>query len=116
LQSTRNLFLEDRVAFSNLLRVLRLEGKFFTTQDDTLEQEDVVFPVDVGLGHDENVLKQEFTKIGDMVTLPVLDPAFEVSDGLHILSSTLSFVDLVRDAFGGCTPFLEFVVVWIVSG
>jgi len=50
------------------------------------------------------------------VTLPVLDPAFEVSDSLHILSSALSFVNLVRDTLGGCTSFLEFVVVRIFSG
>ena len=116
LESVRNLFLEDRVALTNLLRVLRLEGELFTTEDDALEQEDVIFAVDIGLGHDENVFEQEFTEVGDMVTFPVLNPAFEVSDGLHIFSSALSFVDLIRDTFGGCTSFLEFVVVWIVGG
>ena len=50
------------------------------------------------------------------MTLPVLDPAFEVSDGLQILSSALGFVDLIRDSFCGCTSFLEFVIVRIVSG
>ena len=76
----------------------------------------MVLPVDVGLGHDENVLEQEFTEVGDMMALPVLDPAFEISDGLHILSSALGFVDLIRDTFRGRTSFLEFIVVWIVSG
>ena len=93
-----------------------LEGKLFTTKDDALKQEDVIFAVDVGLGHDENVFKQEFTEVGDVMTFPVLNSAFEVSDGLHILSSALSFVDLVRDTFGGCTSFLEFVIVWVVGG
>ena len=91
-------------------------GKLFTTEDDALKQEDVIFTVDVGLGHDENVFEQEFTEVGDMMTLPVLDPALEVSHGLHILSSALSFVDLVRDAFSGRTSLLEFVVIWIVGG
>ena len=76
LKSIRNLFLEDRITLTDLLRVLRLEGKLFTTEDDALEQEDVIFAVDVGLGHDENVFEQEFTEVGDMVTFPVLNPAF----------------------------------------
>lgn len=50
------------------------------------------------------------------MTLPVLDSTFEISDCLHILSSSLSFVDLVCDTFGGCTSFLEFVIVWIFDG
>jgi hypothetical protein len=116
LESVRNLLLKDRVALANLLRVLWLEGKLFTTEDDALEQEDMIFAVDVGLCHDEDVFKQEFAKVGNMMTFPVFNPAFEVSDSLHILGSTLSFVDLVRDTFGGCTSSLEFVVVWIVSG
>ena len=116
MESVRNLFLEDRVALSDLLRVLWLKSKLFTAEDDTLEQEDVIFAVDVGLGHDENVFQQEFTEVGDVMTLPVLDPAFEVPDGLHILGSALSFVDLVRDTLGRCTSLPEFVVVWVVSG
>lgn len=93
-----------------------MEGKLFAAEDDTLEQEDVVFAIDLRLGHNENIFEQEFTKVRDMVALPVLDPAFEVSDGLHILSSSLSFVDLVCDALSGCAPLLEFVVIWIVGG
>ena len=81
-----------------------------------MKQKDMIFAIDVGLGHDENVFKQEFTEVRDMVALPVFDSAFEVSDGLHILSSALGFVYLVRDALGGCASFLEFVVVWIVCG
>ena len=92
-----------------------MESELFTAEDDTLEQEDVIFAVDVRLGHDENIFEQKFTEVGDMVTLPVLDPTFEVSDSLHVLGSTLSFVDLVRDTLGGCTSFPEFVVVWIVG-
>ena len=95
------LSLEYRVALTNLLRILWLECKFFAAEDDALEQEDVIFAVDVGLGYDENVFEQEFAEIGDVVTLPVLDSTFEISDGLHIFSSALSLVDLVCDAFGG---------------
>ena len=51
-----------------------------------------------------------------MMTLPVFDPVFKVSDSLQILGSTLGFVDPVRDTFGRCTSFLEFVVVRVVSG
>lgn len=61
----------------------------------------MIFAVDVGLGHDENVFEQEFAEIGDVVTFPILDSTFEISDGLHILSSALSLVDLVRNTFGG---------------
>ena len=115
LKTVRSLFLEDRITLSNLPGVLWLWCKLFATEDDTLKQEDVIFTVDVGLGHDENVFEQEFTKIGDMMSLPVLDPALEVSDGLHIFSSALSFIDLIRDTFGGRASFLELVVVWIVG-
>ena len=116
LKSVRSLFLEDRVALPNLPCVLWLEGKFFATKDDALEKEDMIFAVDVGLGHDENVFKQEFTEVGDMMSFPVLDPAFEVSDGLCVFSSALSFVNLICDTFGGCASFFEFVVVRIVGG
>lgn len=116
LGSTRSLFLEDRVALSNLLCTLRLKSQFFTTENDTLEQEDVIFAVDVGLGHNENIFEQKFTKVGDMVTFPILDSAFEVSDCLHILSSSLSFVNLVGNTFGGCGSSLKFVMVWIDGG
>ena len=115
MESVRNLFLEDRVALPNLLRALRLKSKLFTAEDDPLEQEDVVFTVDVGFCHDKNVFEQKFTEVGNMMTLPVLDSAFEISDRLHILSSSLSFVDLVRDTLGGCASCLEFVMVWIVD-
>lgn len=57
MESVWDLFLEDGVALSNLLRVLRLNSKLFTTKDDALEQEDVIFAVDFGLGHDENVFQ-----------------------------------------------------------
>ena len=50
------------------------------------------------------------------MTLPVLYSTFEISDCLHILSSSLGFVDLVRDTFSGCTSFLKFVIVGIVGG
>ena len=106
MKSIWKLFLEDRVTFPDLLRVLLLESKLFTTEDDALEQEDVVFAIDVGLGHDKHILEQKFTEVGDMMTLPILDSAFEVSHRLHIFSSALSLVNLVRDTFGRCTSFL----------
>jgi hypothetical protein len=50
-----------------------------------------------------------------MVTLPILDSALEISNGLHILSSSLSFVNLIRDTFGGCGSLLKFVIVRVVD-
>ena len=93
-----------------------MERKFLTAEDDALEQEDMIFAVNVGLGHDENVFEQEFAEIGDVMTFPVFNSAFEISDGLHILSSALSLVDLVRDTFGGRAPFFELIIIRVVCG
>lgn len=53
-----DLFLEDGVAFPNLLCTLwLLKSKLFATEDDPLEQKYVVFAVDVGFGHDKDVFE-----------------------------------------------------------
>ena len=50
------------------------------------------------------------------MALPVLDSTFEISDCQHILGSSLSFIDLVCNAFGRCASFLKFAIVWVVGG
>lgn len=45
------------------------------------------------------------------MTFPVLDPSLEGFDCLFVLCATLGFVDLIGDAFGGSSAFLEFFII-----
>lgn len=92
-----------------------MKSELFTAEDDTLEEEDVVFAVDVGFCHNENIFEQKFTEVGDVMSLPVLDSDLEIPNGLHILSPSLSLVNLVCDTFCGRTSPLEFIIVRIVD-
>ena len=81
--------------------------KLLATKDDLLEEEDVVFPVHVGLGDGENVIKQECPKIGDVMSLPIFDAAFQILHGREVFRPALRLVDLIGDPFRGSNAVLE---------
>ena len=67
----------------------------------------MIFAVDLGLRDAEDVIQEERTEVGYMVTLPVLDATLEVLDGRVVLRPPLCLVDLVSDALCGGDARLE---------
>ena len=107
-------FLEDGVALADLLAVSGLRNVLLAAQNDLLEQEDVILPVDLGFGDTEDVVEQECAEVGDMVALPVLDTALEVLDRRVVLRPSLRLVDLISDALCGGDASLELVRVRVI--
>jgi hypothetical protein len=69
----------------------------------------VILPVNVRFGDNEDVIKEEFAKVLEVMAFPVIDSHLKILDGLLIFGLTLSFVDLIRDPFGGFTACFEFI-------
>ena len=107
--------MEDGIALANLFTVARLRKVLLATQDNLLEQEDVILAVDLGLGDTENVIKEKSAEVGNMVALPVLDAALEVLDSRVVLRPSLCLVDLISDALGRLDAGFELVDVRIVG-
>ena len=74
----------------------------------------MILAVNLGLGDAEDVVKQQSTKVGDVVTLPILDATLEILDSRVVLRPSLSLVDLISDALCGGDASLELVRVRVI--
>lgn len=109
------LFLEDRIVLATFpYRPICVRLDLLAAKNNFLEEEDVVFPVDVHLHDHEDVLEDEFSKVDQMMPFPVFNTLLEASHGLCILGSPLSFVDLVGYPFGRFQSLLQFVNVRVI--
>ena len=108
-------FLEDGAGLAALARVGGIGGDLLAAEDDLLEEEDVIFPIDLGLVDDEDIVEEELTKVGEVVALPVFDATFEVLDSRVVLRPSLCLVDLISDALGRLDAGFELVDVRIVG-
>ena len=106
------MFLENGVTLAHLLAIDRW-SIFFTAQNDLLEQEHMILPVHVRLGHGEDVVQEQDSKVADMVAFPVLDPTFKILDGGSVLCPPLLLVHLVSDTFRRFETGLEFLEMCI---
>lgn len=66
----------------------------------------MVFPINIGFRHEKDIVKEEVSKVLEMVALPVLDSQVEILDGELVLCSSLCLVDFVSNAFGRIRPLL----------
>ena len=101
------MLFQNGVAFVDFLAVRAKGNELFAAKDDLLEQEYVVFPIHVRLGNHEDVVEQESAKVGDMVTLPIFDAAFQILHGREVFRPALRLVDLIGDPFRGSNAVLE---------
>ena len=67
----------------------------------------MVFAINVGLGDEEDIVKEEIAKVLQVVTFPVFYAGIEVLDGQFILGSSLSLVDFIGDTAGGVDAMLQ---------
>jgi hypothetical protein len=87
-----------------------------TAKDDFLKQEDVVLAVNVCLGDNEDVVKEEVAKVGEVMPLPVLNARLQVLYRRLVLRPSLCLVNFIRDTFSGGSALLELVVIRVVLG
>ena len=110
------LLLENRVVFVALPnRAICVRSDLLAAKDDFLEEEDVVFSVNIHFHDHENILKDEFAKVGQMMAFPVFDTCLEACDCECIFGLALSFVDSVGDCFGVFQTSLQLFVMGIVG-
>ena len=76
----------------------------------------MVLAIDLALGDGEDVIEEEVAKVGNVMTLPVIDAHRQVVYRELVLRPTLGLVDLVGDALGGGAALLQFVPVRVVLG
>lgn len=108
------LLFENRTVLAHPLSTFsRLSDRFLATQDDTLEEEDMILPVYVGFRHDKEVVEEKLAEVLEMVTLPIVDSGMQTLHCLLILGAPLCLVDLISNALGGIRSLLQFVVVGI---
>ena len=77
-RSGSTLLLENRtILVLSFATFRRLCSCFLAAKDDFLKQEDMIFPVDIGLRHDKNVVEEEITEIFKMMAFPILYPRLQ---------------------------------------
>ena len=100
-------FLENRITLADLLAIGAQGIELLATENDFLEEEHVVFPVHLRFRDGENVVEKKRAKVGDMVTLPIFDAAFQILHGREVFRPALRLVDLIGDPFRGSNAVLE---------
>lgn len=101
------MFLENRITFADLLAVRRGAEGFLAAEDDLFEEEDVIFPVNVGFGNDKDVVKKKFPEVFEVMALPIIHASVEGFHGLVVLGAALGFVDLVGYSFSSIRADLQ---------
>jgi hypothetical protein len=73
------LLLQKRVTLPHFSSaVWHHRWRLLATEDDLLKEEDMILPINVGLGDDEYIIKEEFAEIFEVVPLPVIDARLQV--------------------------------------
>ena len=73
----------------------------------------MVLPIDVGFGHDEDIIKEQFAEVFEVVTFPVINARLKVFHRQFVFGSPLSLIDLISDTSRGIRSSLEFIIVRI---
>jgi hypothetical protein len=75
----------------------------------------VILPVDVGFGNDKDVVKEKFTKVFEVMALPIINAVVEALDSLLVLCSFQGSVELVCNSFRSLGSGFQLCVVLVVG-
>jgi hypothetical protein len=107
------LFLQDGAILPGLRSPSGLRRSFLAAKDNALKQEDVILPINIGLGHHKEIVEEEITKVCKMMTLPVVDSRRQALDRLLVLGAPLCLVDLVGDTLCSIGSAFQLIVMSI---